>query len=360
MNTTFKDYEELLFKAKDELNKSITKKIKEKSTKTTKRKKIHSELIELFNNCAMYFERLEENIDFIKDNQNYQIFKPFNKDFISCAIYEDNDCIKILPYLITSYYLNLYKTNENGIPASIENIFIKENIDYENLTRDKNYVVNLFSLEDKIEKFIKKKKSDFPSPIRNIKDREKYIDYLSKPHFEKNSTLCKDFKVTSLQFEHIYLAYIYSIFTLACMNAGDKISQKIDYAASFNLFNQHTFAFYSIFACSLKDIDDECECIYKKENPYDFFEISTPLITYLEQIQNISHIRNFFIDIKNTSKTPRLKDIGIDIKLYTLHSTNDSQKWYKNSALFTAIIFHYDAYIPFREYLKACNNPKIL
>jgi len=170
-------------------------------------------------------------------------FTLFDTRHLQKALMPINSSIaSILPYLLTSYYINI----SNRTSISCLDLFCNiENVNPSNYKRLATDFQALFFLENFIPKFIKKNHLREATEVQKIKDSEGYKEYLKTPH-KRRSPKILAYNLTEQQYNAIFQAFSYSLCVLACMSVP-QISNRIDYDLSFNLFQQHTQAFSTVF-----------------------------------------------------------------------------------------------------------------
>lgn len=147
-----------------------------------------------------------------------------------------NLCIlRILPYLLTAYYFNLFGTQR--IRADISDILSKP-ADSKQKTpatysRDVSSSLKMFSYEDFLPELYK---CDRVGKIaaKDIADRCTFIRYLFSSISSELSS--------RLHLIQIYKIFIYSIIATACLEASEEDSKNIDFKLSWKLFDAHTCA----------------------------------------------------------------------------------------------------------------------
>lgn len=364
-----------LIKMESELEDAI-KEIRNIVLKITKSgKKINGETNDIINNCQLYFDALKKYTDFqtgptsFEDNkiileklygdgvcdgfdkENFQEIihrgengyktyfypKKFYSEYISDDFSTNPSILKIFPYLLAAYYLNM---NEKFLESEvIHSLFKKEEYEYdeENRYRNVNRFVKCFSLENYIEDFCKKKKSDKVKEIRNITSKEMYIQHLSHCYPICDSDIFSIKETNSpLQWECLHQALIYSMCVLACFHS--KYSSQVDYKISFDLFDKHTAAFQTMypFAGDKNGNIHPIQLITYLKSEYKFHYITYELHKMLCMNEGgESEWDNFSRD-----EYAILKQCGVnycDLKDWKPYGSAD---WYINMAIMTIVILH--------------------
>lgn len=168
--------------------------------------------------------------------------------------------VVMLPYLLSSYYLNRHK-NRNWF-ASIEKYFTSDPEYFSKTTEDHfsrnvGSFLNIFSSERFLRNLAKRKrqpidKKDGADERDMKKVTEVYTDFLKKG------------PMTQFHYIQLYKAFVY--FTCAAICANElplEIIEKIDFKSSWSLFDSHTLAFRTIY-CSEQpwpefDVDDDID-----------------------------------------------------------------------------------------------------
>ncbi|WP_409969247.1 hypothetical protein RFF05_04740 [Bengtsoniella intestinalis] len=99
-------------------------------------------------------------------------------------------------------------------------------------------VLDAFILSDKTKE--KSQSSSISQRIESKVYRQSFTPFYSEglSYYEGSSPVEQ-----KLYFKHLYLAMLYSVFTLACFQ-DSKLQDKIDYTASYALFQEHTLSFH--------------------------------------------------------------------------------------------------------------------
>lgn len=156
--------------------------------------------------------------------------------------------VKILPYLLSSYYLNRHKNRKWF--SSIEKYFTSNPKYFAEKTeahfsRDVSNFLNIFSCERFLQNLAKKKRQ----PI-DLKDRADEKDI--KKVTEVYTNFLEKGPMTRFHYIQLYKAFVYFVCAAICANEITlEISEKIDYKKSWELFDSHTLAFRTIY-CSEK------------------------------------------------------------------------------------------------------------
>lgn len=168
--------------------------------------------------------------------------KPFSTQHLRRVLAPINGHIaSLLPYLLAAYYIN-YPQKRRAYFDLFDGVGYMED---SNRYRQVDDFLKLFSLEDFIPKFLKKKHTRESAEVQAIKDKEAYEEYLGKPH-QRRSPENLAYNLTEPQFNAIFQVFSYSLCVLACMSVP-QISERVDYERSYKLFQQHTKAFSTVF-----------------------------------------------------------------------------------------------------------------
>lgn len=179
------------------------------------------------------FYGVEENISSRQTlcPEKYKYLYPYPIDHLDVALSMTSEtAIRVLPYLLTAYYRHppsskkvAEGTDQEGFTLINENHF----------KRDLGSYASRFSFQKMISNFLKQLRSSKKSAIRSLKTRDELIEFL-----QCNSEL------TSLHYNKLLLSLIYCMCVFCCTRVP-ALSDKIDYALSAELFNEHTLAFES-------------------------------------------------------------------------------------------------------------------
>lgn len=192
---------------------------------------------------------------------------------------------RILPYLLSSFYLNFYGGHgKKRIRQSIADEFKSLEMGDKRLHdgsyyRDVNDLCELFSYEDFLPALFEYGRKDKKNSIDRIVDSKSYMIYLRK--YAGGDASVKNSK---LYYSQIYKACLYCTISTACSDVlGD--TNSVDYEESWNLFDKHTLSLTAAFV----DVGFQENFIYY----YNF-------ISKNKQFRDISKIAHSFDDTNNT------------------------------------------------------------
>ncbi len=314
-------------------------------------------------------------------------FPSFGTHYVENAFGSVNECVKLLPYLLTAFYIKRKKDMKNDEehpggcpPGYIRTLFDKENdINPNSRKTIRSAYVDYFSLVNYLPSYLDQPNSQHTKEIEKLKTNEDVIEYLGKPHSEdKLKKPASRYKITSLQDKAISNALAFALCTLACMSS-EKISDMIDYKSSFELFNAHTLAFHTIYLWgapdserSISEVQEICENANKVQEESESEKAKADLL-FLEYegfyesdtIQNVlsdpderKSIAEWISNPKlSKEKIQQLKKCGIDSSMLSqpLCTSRDSPEWYKDSAILLAALLHplfYSRWYPIPSFSK--------
>lgn len=288
--------------------------------------------------------KLSENWNFSEEDLNRQYsarqYVPhfrMHKFYAKYAMFGLSDkpkTVALLPYLLSAFYLNI--NFDNGAPADVTDLCDKDL--KENRYRNIDAFIDRLSLKKPLEKFFKNKKSDQPRPIRSIKNKETYIEFLKYPKAQGHSTKLKDYKLSDLHYQNIIRALIYSTSVLACLHTSS-ICDQVDYQKSFELFIEHTSAFYTACFFAPPWYDDEGMMDGKELRK----EYTTQIYLYLVNKRQYSVMKqriheNYEHMLSQERKL--LKDCGLSTYKVGRWEDYPSKKWYINAATLSALMLN--------------------
>ena len=176
-------------------------------------------IAQVLDTCKSYFDSITQilNGEGYKLSTTYlsQHFAPFEVKHLQKVLTPSEDIISILPYLLTAYYFNTYTFYDTGYPACFG---LLDGCEYENGSRMATDFSSLFSLENLIPDFIKKKHSEKAKVIQKIKDFEQYSKYLSCPQQKRSKDKKLVYALVNLQYEAIFQAFSYSLCVLGSVH----------------------------------------------------------------------------------------------------------------------------------------------
>lgn len=171
-------------------------------------------------------------------------FPPVDLSFV-LSTSEKSAVTKILPYLLTCFYLksNVRKKLRTTIKDEFD-VFDNGNEKREHsgaYYRDVEDFCQLFSYVDFLPSLFNCGGDNPKTHIDRIADEEMLIAYCRGIH--DGTARTKDFR---LYYSQAYKAFIYSAIASACEEVL-KVDVHVDYKASWELFDEHTLAFSSVF-----------------------------------------------------------------------------------------------------------------
>ncbi len=140
--------------------------------------------------------------------------------------------LKILPYLLTSYYFNLFG-NRRIRPDVSESFAEKPDtkiIKTGTYSRDVTASCAMFSYHTFLDNFFSSGRSTHLCKIDAIKNKSDFISYLTN----------KENINTKLSQVQVYKTFIYSVIAVACIETLDHTNFCVDYKSSWDLFDRHT------------------------------------------------------------------------------------------------------------------------
>lgn len=243
---------------------------------------------------------------------------------------QQNATITLLPYLLSSYYLSLYR-----IPLA-ERVGKRLFPDPWDNYRDGNYGVEVrrfasrFSLAKRIPAFLHQKHTREPK-MQKLKSHSDMVDYLTKS--PKNE----------VYYSQWLKAFIYSACATACIHElSNEITSRIDFAQSYKLFNEHTLAF-SIRYHKPEIWDDEEDDEGEGFDMFEFVKGADPSMWKSRYDENVDEIRQHtemaFKGKKSFEEiTPSIHRLLCDAKFYKC--LPDSQEFFMQYAVLCFALYN--------------------
>lgn len=210
------------------------------------------------------YKELAEESDFSEDdfyvpdnNDTRAAIKQIFPSFESCPLEnilrtDQPSVMKILPYLLSAYYLNLHKgkdlsakTQEMLFPGTTNEIVIRDH----NYARNVRTYLERFSCQKFLSNFSNAKRSDKSKSIRDLKTENDFSNYL------------KSGPMSQFHYVQLFKAFVYLSCTAICaQELPESFRSKIDYKDSWNLFEDHTLAFKTVYCIEeSSDLFDDTE-----------------------------------------------------------------------------------------------------
>lgn len=243
-----------------------------------------------------------------------KLFVQFETKYLQQVLAPTSSIIRILPYLLASYYIKTCNFPAKGYPSYFDLFDIQLIEASSNCNRMAGDFVKLFTLEDLIPKFISKKNTDKSRDVQKINSIEDYKDFLGQEHIRKISNGKFAYCVEKHQYEAIFQVFAYSLCVVACMNVP-QLSEQIDYKQSFDLFQKHTSAFSTVFIV------------------YECGDASGTLFYTIEEFLKIISPAKARRHIKKSEYRDIYKQCGIGATSISVPVEEYSQEWYKNAAI---------------------------
>lgn len=156
---------------------------------------------------------------------------------------QDSTILRILPYLLTAYYFNLFGCKRIRMTVS------SQNNDNYNYGRDLLASCKLFSYENFLPEFYKSGRKSAPNTIEKITNTTELI----------RSLITNTDGVGKLQYVQVYKVFIHSVIATACFEEFSGTPYKIDAKATWELFDKHTSALATVLSlhCEFEKIDKQ-------------------------------------------------------------------------------------------------------
>ncbi len=222
----------------------------------------NAKMRELYKELADESDFSEDDF-YVPDNNDtraaiQQIFPSFGSCPLENILRTDQlPVMEILPYLLSAYYLNLHKgknlsakTQEMLFPGTTNEIVVRDH----NYDRNVRTYLERFSCQSFLPGFLGAKRSDKSNSIIDLKTENDVSSYL------------KSGPMSQFHYVQLFKAFVYLSCTAICAKElPETFRSKIDYKKSWNLFEEHTLAFKTVY------------CI---EKPSDHFDGTEPFPLY--------------------------------------------------------------------------------
>lgn len=250
-----------------------------------------------------------------------KLFVPFETKYLQKVLVPTSSIIRILPYLLVSYYIEtsaFYREKSSskkeppakGGRSSCFDLFDNPHIeDSSNCNRMAHEFVDFFSLENLIPRCVKKKRTGESKSIQGIKTSDDYKSFLGQPYKGKKSNGLSSDCISQIQYNAIFQAFAFSLCVVACMNTP-QLSEQIDYKQSFDLFQQHTYAFSVVFT------------LYSDNNNVLHYTI--------EQLMEFGSPTKIRSRIEKSEYLDIYKQCGVETTSVKFFAKKYSQEWYRN------------------------------